>query len=155
MDREEMIRKYILEYNIEVPEERIAEERNYIQREMRHRMQYDTLTTGAHHLFPGQELENMKEELNQAAYYEAKYDIVIRDIIKVQNFSVTNEELKEEAISMAERQNSTVDMIKRFFGEDFAMLADDVERRKAEEWIFVQAAGRLSDQKGTYEKHCR
>lgn len=138
MDREQLLRKYILEYDVEVPEEKIVEELQYIQLEMRHRMQYDTLTTGAHHLFPTQELENMKEELYQAAYYEAKQDMVIRDIIQKQAFTVTREELEQEAAAMARRQDSTVELIKSFFGEDLAMLASDVKRQKAEAWLLAQ-----------------
>lgn len=135
MNKEEQIRHFVMEYPIEVPEQALENERNYIRMEMRHRMNYDTLTSGRHHFDPEGELEEMKDELEEAAYYEAKYDLVIRDIIARENFSVTREELEEEARAMAQRQNSTLEMIYRFFGKDLAMLEKDVKRRKAEQWI--------------------
>ena len=94
-----------------------------------------TLTGGGHHLDPYGELEEMKDELFDAAYYEAKYDLVIKDIIVRQDFSVTRDELKKEAAAMAERQNCALELVYRFFGEDLAMLEKDVKRKKAEKWI--------------------
>ena len=135
MNKEEQIRRFIMDYPIEVPEQALENELNYIRLEMRHRMRYDTLTGGPHHFNADGELEQMEDELRQAAYYEAKYDLVIKDIMGRENFSVTRRELEEEAAAMAERQNSTVEMVYRFFGEDLAMLEKDLKRRKAEQWI--------------------
>lgn len=135
MNEEEKIRRFVMEYSIEVPKQAVENELNYIRMEMRHRMNYDTLTGGGHHLDPYGELEQMKDQLYQAAYFEAKYDLVIKDIIARQNFSITREELEEEAAAMAQRQHSTVDLVRRFFGEDLSMLEKDVKRRKAEQWI--------------------
>ena len=136
--REEQIRKFILNYELEVPQYYIDREMNYIQLEMRHRMQYDTLTGGRLHLNPWGELEEMKEELYQAAFYEAKSDLVIKEIIAKQNFIVSKEELEAEAEAMAQRQNCSVDMGRQFFGNDLAMLEGDVKRQKAEKWILTQ-----------------
>lgn len=136
--REEQIRKFILNYELEVPQYYIDREMNYIQLEMRHRMQYDTLTGGRLHLNPWGELEEMKEELYQAAFYEAKSDLVIKEIIAKQNFIVSKEELEAEAEAMAQRQNCSVDMVRQFFGNDLAMLEGDVKRQKAEKWILTQ-----------------
>lgn len=137
--REEQLRKFILNYELEVPQYHIDRELNYIQLEMRHRMQYDTLTGGRLHLNPWGELEEMKEELYQAAFYEAKSDLVIKDIVTKQNFIVTKEELEAEAEAMAQRQNCSVDMVRQFFGSDLAMLEGDVKRQKAENWILAQS----------------
>ena len=140
MNKDVLLRKYILDYDIEVPEHLIENELNYIMLEMRHRMQYDTLTGGGLHLFPQAELDAQKEEFYQAAYYEAKYDLVMKAIITEQNFTVTREDLDAEAVAMAERQNTTVDMIKTFFGENLSMLERDVKERKALDWIYIQAS---------------
>lgn len=136
--REEKLRSAILAYDLEVPQERIDQELRFIQLEMRHRMQYDTMSGGGVHINPWAELEEMKEELQQAALYEAKYDLVIRDIISKQAFSVTREELEEDARAMAERQECSLDMVKQFFGQDLAMLEGDIKRRKAEAWLCEQ-----------------
>lgn len=136
MNKEEQIRRFIMDYPIEVPPQALENELNYMRMEMRHRMRYDTLTGGPHHFNADGELEQMEDELRQAAYYEAKYGLVIRDIIARENFSVTRRELEEEAAAIAERQHSTIEMVYRFFGEDLAMLEKDLKRQKAEQWIF-------------------
>lgn len=139
MDREQIIRRFVEGYGIEVPAERVENELNYIRQEMKHRMRYDTLTGGSAHLFPERELAEQRDELFAAAFYEAKYDLVIKDIIDRQQFPVTQEELEAEAEAIARRQSSTVEMVKRFFGEDLKMLERDIRIRKAEDWICGQA----------------
>ncbi len=138
MDKQEKIRQYILHYEIEVPPEKFKEEYEYIRAEMLHRMRYDTLTNGNHHFFAQDELESMDDEIREAALFEAKEGLVLKDIIKKQNFTVTREEREAEAIAIAQRQNSSLDMVRRFFGDDLAMLEGDIKRHKAEEWILQQ-----------------
>lgn len=135
MNREQKLKTYIMKYPLEVPNDMLENELNYIQLELRHRMQYDTLTGGPPHINPAKELADMKDELHQAAYYEAKYQLVIKDILAKQNFSITRKELEDEAIAIAQRQNSTLDMVYRFFEEELAMLEQDIKRQKAEQWI--------------------
>ena len=140
MDREEIIRRYILEYDIEVPEERFREEYDYIRAEMLHRMRYDTLAGGDHHFFADDELNAMDEEIRKAALFEAKEGLVLRDIIRKQSFTVTREELEAEAAAMAERQSTSVELIRRFFGEDLAMLEGDIKKQKARDYIVAEAS---------------
>lgn len=138
MDREEAFRQYVEQYDIEVPAEKLDNDLNYIRLEMRHRMQYDTLTTGALHIFPQLELAQREEELRAAALHEAKSDLVMKELLRKLNPIVTPEELASEAEAMAVRQNTTVDMLKSFFGEDLAMLARDVKENKVKDWVLRQ-----------------
>lgn len=135
---EAAIREYIERYDIEVPESAVENELQYITLEMKHRMQYSALTGGGPRLGARAELEAQAEELRRAAYYEAKSELVIKDIIAKQGFTVTKAELEAEAEAMAARQGTTVEMIKSFFGEDLAMLERDVKITKAMNWIEEQ-----------------
>ena len=133
---EAKIRNFIKAYDIEVPKEMVAEEYDYMCMSLKQQLHYQTMAGSG--LMPWQvneELEQRKEELMEAAYYEIKYDLVMRDIITKENFSVTKAELEEEAAAMAQRQNTTVELIKEFFGEELSMLEKDVKIKKAEEWI--------------------
>lgn len=143
-DRDAVWRTFVSQYQIHVPEELVENELRYITLEMRHRMQYDALTGGGLHLHPCQELEEQEEELRQAALFEAKSDLVVRDIVARQGFSVTREELEREAEGIAQRQGTTVQMIKDFFGENLAMLERDVKEKKAVDWACLQME-QLSD----------
>lgn len=141
-DRDAVWRTFVKQYQIHVPEELVENELRYITLEMRHRMQYDTLTGGGLHLHPRQELEEQEEELRQAAIFEAKSDLVVKDIIAKQGIEVTRAELEREAEELAQRQGATVQQVKDFFGEDLAMLGRDIKEKKAVAWACRQALSR-------------
>ena len=136
--RDERWRGYVAAYPIDVPEDAIREEMRLIEMDLRHRMQYDRLTGGGLHLFPSLELEKQADDLRAAAVFEAKSPLVLRELTAKLDFEVTQEELEEEARRMAERQGTTVDSIKSFFGADLAMLRRDVLERKIIDWAVAQ-----------------
>lgn len=138
MDNEKKIRQAILRYDIEVPSEKFQEEYEYIRMQLLHRMRYDTLTGGDHHFYAQDELASMDEEIREAALFEAKEALVLKDVIRSQGITVTREELEQEAISIARRQNSTVEMLRKFFGDDLAMIERDIQKQKAREWLLSQ-----------------
>ena len=57
-----------------------------------------------------------------------------------QTIPVTPEELEAESAAIARRQNTTVAELKRFLGEDLAMLQSDLKKRKAAAWACEQMA---------------
>ena len=135
---ENVWRAYVAAYDIEVPQWRIDEELRLIEADMKHRMMYEQMSGGAMHLFPEQELAEQKDELMAAALFEAKEPLVLRDLTKKLDVTVTPEELLAEAEAMAERQNTTIDQIKRFFGEDLSLLERDVRENKIRTWACEQ-----------------
>ncbi len=135
---EQAWRNYVAAYIIDVPEEKVAAEEDLIRMDMVHRMRYAAMAGGEFHPFPQLEVEEQKDEIHAAAVFEVKSELVVKDIIAKQNFTVTPAELEAEAEAMAKRQNTTVDEIRRFFGEDLAMLAGDIRRNKAIAWALEQ-----------------
>ena len=131
-------RAYVAAYDIEVPEERIEREYEMVRADMKHRMMYAQMSGGETHLFPDMELAEMEGDLREAALFEAKEPLVLRDLTKKLDVVVTPEELLAEAEAMAKRQSTTVDEIKRFFGEDLALLERDVRENKIREWACKQ-----------------
>lgn len=136
--REDMWRDFVLAYDIEVSEDAVNNELEYIKLDMRHRMQYDRLTGGNAHLFPSQELAEQDEELRMLALFEAKEPKVQRRIIEQEGLVASKEELEAEALAMAKRQNTTIEAVKAFFGEDLAMLERDVLNKKVMDWALAQ-----------------
>ena len=131
-------REYVGAYDIDVPAERIEEEYELIRADMKHRMMYAQMSGGETHLFPDMELAEMEGELREVALFEAKEPLVLRDLAKKLDVAVTAEELAAEAEAMAKRQSTTVDEIKRFFGEDLSLLERDVRENKIREWACKQ-----------------
>ncbi len=136
--REELWRKYVKQYDIDVPEELIENEENYISLDIRHRVKYQVMAGGASaadsDTLPG--LQNL--DIHEQAVFEGKSDLVIKSIQKEQNFSVTQEELEIAATDMAERLNASPDMIRMFFGDDLSMLKTDLLKQKAIDWAISQ-----------------
>lgn len=136
--QDDLWRRFVGEYDIEVPESAVEDELEYLKLAMRHNMQYDRLTGGKAHPFPERELAQQEGELRAFASFEAKAPLVLKAIIAEQGFTATREELEAEAAALVERQGSTVDMVRRFFGDDLAMLERDVLERKAMDWACEQ-----------------
>ena len=136
--RDNLWREFVDNYEIDVPESAIENELEYIKLDMKHRMQYDQMSGGGMHLFPQMELAEQEAELREAAVFEAKAPRVLKEIIAQQGITTTQDELEAEAQAMAEREGSTIEMVKRFFGDDFAMLERDVLERKAIDWACEQ-----------------
>ena len=136
--RDELWRQFVADYEIDVPESAIENEFAYITLDMKHRMQYDQMSGGGLHLFPQMELAEQEAELREAAEFEAKAPRVLKEIIAQQGITATRNELEAEAQAIAEREGSTIEMVKRFFGEDYALLERDVLERKAMDWACEQ-----------------
>jgi len=136
--RDDLWRKFVADYEIDVPESAIENELEYIKLDMKHRMQYDQMSGGGLHLFPQMELAEQEAELREAAVFEAKAPRVLKEIIAQQGITTTQDELEAEALAIAGREGSTIEMVKRFFGEDYALLERDVLERKAMDWACEQ-----------------
>lgn len=135
---EETWRRYVLAYDIEVKQEDVEEELYIIKQDMKHRMIYDQMSGGEVHPFPEMELEEQKDALLEAAVFEVKEPLVLKDLAKKHDFTVTPEELLAEGEAIAKRQNSTLDEVKRFFGKDLAFLERDVRENKIRAWACSQ-----------------
>ena len=131
-------RRYVLAYPIEVAQEDVEEELYVIKQDMKHRMIYEQMSGGEMHPFPEMELEEQKDELLKAAVFEVKEPLVLKDLTKKLEITVTPEELLAEGEAIAKRQNSTLDEVKRFFGQDLAFLERDVRESKIRAWACEQ-----------------
>ncbi len=135
---EEAWRRYVLAYDIKVSQEDVEEELYLIRADMKHRMMYEQMSGGVPHPFPEMELEKQADELMEAAIFEVKEPLVLKDLTKKLDVQVTPEELLAEGQAIAERQGSTLDEVKRFFGQDLAFLERDVRENKIRAWACAQ-----------------
>lgn len=135
---EEAWRRYVLAYDIEVAQEDVEEELYLIRADMKHRMVYAQMMGEESHPFPDLELEQQKDALVEAAIFEVKEPRVLKDLTAKLNIVVTPEELLAEGEAIAQRQGSTLDEVKRFFGQDFALLERDVRENKIRTWACSQ-----------------
>ncbi len=138
MTREQAFNKFVALYDIEVPEDRVQSMFNYFMLQAKHNLQYDTLTTGAVHLNKQEELAAMEDEMREAAYKEAKTDLVMKELLEKLDPSVTQEELQAKAEEIAQKDGTPMELVKRFFGQDLAGLTRAVQEDKVKEYILEQ-----------------
>lgn len=138
MTNEERWRAYVLAYDVEVSQEDVEEELYRVRADMKHRMVYAQMSGGEPHPFPEMELAEQTDALMEAAVFEVKESLVLKDLAAKVDVTVTKEELLAEAEAIAAREGSTLDMLRRFFGEDFALLERDVRDRKIRDWAVGQ-----------------
>lgn len=131
-------RAYVLAYDIEVPQEDVEEELYRIRADMKHRMMYAQMSGAETHRFPEAELAEQTDALMEAAIFEVKETLVLKDLTKKLDIQVTAEELLAEGEAIAQRQNTTLDQVKRFFGQDLGFLERDVRENKIRAWACSQ-----------------
>lgn len=131
-------RAYVLAYDVEVSQEDVEEELFRIRADMKHRMMYAQMSGEEAHLFPDAELAEQTDALMEAAVFEVKEPLVLKDLTKKLDVQVTADELLAEGEAIAKRQNSTLDEVKRFFGQDLAFLERDVRENKVRLWATSQ-----------------
>ncbi|MGI6229406.1 MAG: hypothetical protein ACOYJL_00685 [Tractidigestivibacter sp.] len=139
MTREEAWHGFVENYDIEVPPEVIESERSFIELDLRHRMQYDRLSGGDAHVFPSRELAEQEEALERAALFEAKEPLVLRALQDRLHLSASKEELAAKAEEMARVTGTTVDAVRKFFGDDLSMLSREVITQKLVDWAVEQS----------------
>lgn len=140
MTKEQAFNKFVKLYDIEVPEERVQEMFEYFLLQAKHNMQYDTMINGNVHLNKTGELAAMEDEMREAAYMEAKTDLVMKELIKKLDPEVTEEDLQNKAEEIMKKDNTSLDMIHRFFGQDLAGLKRAVQEDKVKDYILEQVS---------------
>lgn len=137
--REKAWKEFVERYELDVPEKMVENQLQYMTLALTHRMQYEVLAGGGFRPGMGMELAERADEMRKAAYFEAKSELVMKKLLAEQAVSVTPEELEAEAIAMADRQGTTLEMVKRFFGDDLSGLEQDIKERKVLDWVFGQS----------------
>lgn len=140
ISREGAIRQFVRAYDVEVPRELVEEEYRLCLMDMKHKMVYGQMV-GTNSLNPmeqTQAIQDSQEELMEVAYFNVKEELVMKELMGREEFAVTAQELQDYAQTLARRQNTTMEMVRRFFGEELTLLESDVRRQKAEDWICHQ-----------------
>ena len=122
----------LLEANdIEVPQDLVDDEVTMMVIELNHKMKYESLASGRYIGFTQDDMADRMEKFREEAFKLVKTRLVLKGIIKAENFEVTKEELEEEAKAISVRQQMPIEMVKDFLGEDLEPLKDDLLVRKA------------------------
>lgn len=128
---------------IQIPQDVVEQEADVLLRGYSSQRRYQGMASG-HYMDVLLELQRDWQQLSDhfqaQAAAELRAEQVIQSIIESEHLSVTREELLDEAVKMARRQNVPIDEVKQFFGEDLQLLERDVLQKKARDFILNCAA---------------
>ena len=136
---ERLLDKIIEDNHIRVDEAEASAEIEYTLTGTLQSMKYQRLIGGGGHLPDQEEVERLREEIRRETLRSMKLKKLLESVIEQEDIRVSQHELEQEAEAMARRQNMSVDMVKRFFGEDLSGLEGEVRAGKAVRFI-VQSA---------------
>lgn len=132
MRQEDALLDQILEANdIDVPQALVDDEVRMMVLEFNHRMKYESLASNRDIGLTQDEMADRMEEFKEEAFKLVKTRLVLRRIIESEHLEVTKEELEEEAKAISIRQQTPIEMVKIFLGDDLELLRDDLLVRKA------------------------
>lgn len=117
--------------DVEVPQNLVDDEVRMMVLEFNHRMKYESLASNRDIGFTQDEMAARMEEFREEAFRLVKTRLVLRRIIESEHLEVTKEELEEEAKAISIRQQTPIEMVKSFLGDDLELLRDDLLVRKA------------------------
>ena len=124
---------------IEVPQAQIEKEAAVKMLEYRHRLQYESMSSGIHYdQMYGQTqetVEKLLEKFRKEAFQELQAQMLLQAVITEERLTVSPEELETEALAIAARQKVPPEMVKRFLGEDYGMLRRDLLEKKALQFL--------------------
>lgn len=83
--------------------------------------------------------EEDRNEARRCVIRKTQVEMLLKSIIEQENLDATAEELEVKAEKIVQQENTPIDMVKRFFGEDFSLLKGDLLKEKALNLIYESA----------------
>ena len=83
--------------------------------------------------------EGIHASVEEDVTRDYKVDLIVKSIIEQENITTTLEERRIRAEEIAEKDDTTIEMIQKFMGEDFALIEHDILVEKVRDLIFDNA----------------
>lgn len=127
------------EKGITYPESLISRETKDLMTGYMQHLKYAAMGSGYMTDFREIDLEKAEIQARTQALHDLNEDTIIKGIIQAESIEVSTAELEKEALRISREQGTSIEMVKRFFGEDFAGLTEDIKKQKARKLIYDTA----------------
>lgn len=124
---------------LELPQQMIDNETDSMIQELQQQLQYQGLSLDQYLQFSGTSMKDLREQTKQDAEKRAASKVILRGIINQEDIKASDEEIEKEIQDFAEQYGNTVDQVKKMINGDTRLFADDVQTRKALDFIFDNA----------------
>lgn len=129
---EELLNKASSNMKVEVPEEMISDELDRIVEQYSNMLSMQGIKLEDFYRMTNSSEEQMREQMKGEAVNRIKSRLLLEEIAKVENISVTDEMVKEELTNMSKKYNMKEEEIEKEIGGK-SMIEYDIKMRKAME----------------------
>jgi trigger factor len=102
----------------DIPEVMVNNEINGMLRDFDYELRYQGADLEKYLQFTDTSIEALKEQMKDDAVQRVKTALVIEEIAKKENIEISSEDIESELVRIAERQNSKVEDIRKYFEKD-------------------------------------
>ncbi|MDD5823006.1 MAG: trigger factor [Firmicutes bacterium] len=124
---------------IETPEVMIDSELNSMIQEMNQQLGMQGISVEDYMKWMGKTVEDLKNDSRDEALRRVNTRILLKNIIRMENIDVTDEELEAEVAAFGAQYGMTNEQVKEMIGPNVKYFKEDVQTKKAIEFIFAEA----------------
>lgn len=129
---DETFKRIIENLEVELPQEMIDQEADRLVHDFEHRLSHQNFSLEQYLEATGSDEDTLRETFKPQAEMNIKQSLAVEEIVKQEDLEITPEEVDEEIKRIQEATNTPLEEIKKIFeADDYAMIKDDMKRRKA------------------------
>jgi trigger factor len=126
--------------DIDIPDVMIENEKDAILQEFVSRLRQQGMDFEQYMKYMGKDVKDFRDEQAEDAKKRVKMRLIIKAIVKDQEFEASDAEVSEELDKMASMYGMEADKLKETLGDDqIDMIKDDIKNRKAVDCIYESA----------------
>jgi hypothetical protein len=137
--KEEILDKIIETNDIYLSKDQVDSETDYTLVSISQNLKYKAMIDGDYAAYETFNATADRDNIREQVVRRLKVDKILKSVVRQEHLVLTRDDLEDEAKAMAARQQTSIEMIERFFGRDFAMLETDLLLRKALDFLFDHA----------------
>lgn len=115
---------------IDIPEEMVEDEINHLIKRFEEQLKYQGVSLDLYYSLTKSTEKDLREQVEKEAFKNVLYRLILEELVKILEISVTDEEANEELEKMAKQYNATKEDIQKELG-GVDMIKYDIEIRKA------------------------
>ena len=115
---------------IDIPEEMVEDEINHLIKRFEEQLKYQGVSLDLYYSLTKTTEKDLREQVEKEAFKNVLYRLILEELVKILEITVTDEEVDEELEKMAKQYNATKEDIQKELG-GIDMIKYDIEIRKA------------------------
>ena len=117
----------------------VEEEFSHAYEGLVHGMRYQWYRTGSKEALDELLSEDGRARVRADVERNMKLEAILKEIVLTERLQVEPEDLETLALEIADREGTSIDVMKRFYGDDYSLLAEDALAQKAIRFVIDHA----------------